>query len=79
MRKLRYGLVGGLLAFPFGLIVGDYAVELDVWVALMGTKWTAYRSAVSATVMIGFALGISICPQNNAEKEEDGEQLDSFY
>ncbi|QCB46277.1 hypothetical protein [Hydrogenophaga sp. PAMC20947] len=77
-QKLLYGIAGGLIAFPFGLAVGGYMVEAEFWVSLMGIEWVAYKSAVSGVVMIGFALGISLCSQTGkAPTKED--QVDSFY
>ena len=77
-QKLRYGIVGGLIAFPFGLVVGGYMVNVAFWASLMGTEWGAYKAAVSSVVMIGFALGVSLCPKTG-EGQAKEDEVDSFY
>ena len=73
-KQLRYGMVGALFAFPFGLAAGAYMVEIEWWLALMGTEWAAYKSAVSSLLMIGFGLGIAMCPSNIEEEKAERDE-----
>ena len=77
-QKLRYGIAGGLIAFPFGLAVGGYMVNVAFLASLMGTEWGAYKAAVSGIVMIGFALGVSLCPKRGEDQVKEDE-VGSFY
>lgn len=60
-KELRWGVVGGLLSFPFGLVAAGWMVKQEFWVSLMGTEWAVFKSIVGVAMMIGFAVGIFFC------------------
>lgn len=57
LREFRWGFVGGLVAFPAGLVLGGLATEVEWLVRAMGSAWFVYKAFVAVCVMVGFAIG----------------------
>ncbi len=57
LREPMWGIAGALIALPFGLALGGLAAKSPTLVLLMGSDWTAFKSILGITLMIGFAVG----------------------